>query len=98
MDYSEGVADGEVEGGVAVPVGRDDRPGLLTHRRIVSLHAEVKAEQEVVEVHAQAETVGAGKLLIELIKLNNPTLLKGSRPPSTFLYHYLSQSRRAQEQ
>lgn len=26
---------------------------------------------------------------------HNPTLLKGSRPPRTFLYHYLSQSKQS---
>ena len=58
-------ADGEVEGVVAAEAGIGD--GVV---RVVSgvdgFHAEVEAQDEVVEVEAQAQTVGHGYLADEL--------------------------------
>lgn len=75
--YLKRVANGEVEGGVAVPVGRDEGPWPLSHRRIMRLHAEVEAKEEVVEVHSDTKTIGSSKLLVELIKSKDSSLLEG---------------------
>lgn len=57
-----------MEGGVAAPGGVEKGPWLLAAGRVVGLHAEVEAEKEVGEVHAQADTVCGGDLLVEFVE------------------------------
>lgn len=74
-DGSEGVADGEVEGGVAAPFGMDDRPGLGVDGGVVGFHTEVEAQKEVSEVETEADSVGSGELFVEILEFENPVRL-----------------------
>ena len=73
----EWVADGEVEGVVASPVGMNDRPGFFTEGRVMGFHAEVEPEQEIIEIKTNAGTISGGYLFIKRIKLENSSGLAG---------------------
>lgn len=73
----EGIADGEVEGGVALPVGVDERPWNLSLGRVVGFHAQVESQKKIVEVKAQSKTIGGRNLLIEFIELEHSSRLVG---------------------
>ncbi len=49
----------------------EERPGFLVHGRVVSLEAQIEAQQEISEVHAQTQAVGRSQLLVELVKLEH---------------------------
>lgn len=51
---SEWIAYGKMECGVTVPVRVDYGPSFLAGCGVVGFHAEVKAQEEVSEVEAQA--------------------------------------------
>ena len=55
----------------------NEGPGLLSLCRIVGLHAEVKAEQEIVEVQAYAEAVGCCELFAEILEAEESSRLVG---------------------
>ena len=65
----EWVADREVEGGISLVVGVNERPFFLSVGRVVSFHSHVESEQEIVEVESESYAIGCGELLVELAKL-----------------------------
>ena len=65
----EGVADGEVEGGVSLEVGVDEGPFFLVSSWVMGFHTHVETKQEVVEVESDTDAIGCGELLIELAEL-----------------------------
>ncbi len=54
--------------GVAAPFGMDKRPFFLVHGGVVGFEPQVEAKQEIGEVHAQADAVGSGYLLVESVE------------------------------
>lgn len=75
--FSERIAHGEVECRVAVPVGMYQRPRLLSACGVVGLEPEVEAQQEVGEIHAQADSVGGGYLFVERFQAEHSSRLVG---------------------
>lgn len=73
----EWIADCKVKCGVTVPVGMDDWPLFLSHRRIVGFHADIKADKEIREIHSQAKAVGGRQFFIERIEMEHATRLIG---------------------
>lgn len=61
----------EMEVGVAAPFRVNNRPRLLIHGRIMGLEPEVKPQQEICEVHADAEAIGGRYLLVEAVELKH---------------------------
>ena len=53
---------------IAFPVGVDDGPALLVYGRVHGFETEVETKKEVGEVHAQADTVCGGDLLVEFVE------------------------------
>lgn len=85
----ERITHGEVERAVAPPAWVDEGPGLGSLGRIVGLHAQVEAEQEVGEVHAQTEAVAGRYLLVERIEVEHSSglvLVVVDRPDVTGVY------------
>ena len=67
---SEGKSYGEMELEVAAEAGMQDGIMLVgvAVGGIDGLHTHVETQDEVVEVEAQAQTVGHGQLLVELVE------------------------------
>lgn len=66
-----------MEGGIAAPRGMDYWPLLLPPSRIVGLEAEVKAQDEVVEVEAQAGAIGCCELAGDILEVKHSARLIG---------------------
>lgn len=60
-----------------MPSGVEQRPFLLSHRRIVGFHADIKADKEIREIHSQAKAVGGRQFFIERIEMEHATRLIG---------------------
>ena len=60
---------------VSVPVEMENWPSLLPLGRIVGFDAEIKAQKEIIEVHAQAKPVGACYLFPEGVEVEHASWL-----------------------
>ena len=67
----EWIADCKVKCCVTVPVGMDDWPLFLSHRRIVGFQTEIESEQEIGEVKSQAKSVGDSYLFPEGVEFKH---------------------------
>lgn len=66
-----------MEGSVAVPIRMNKWPGLLVPSGVVGFEAKVEAEQEVGEIHAQAQAVGGCYLFVKFVELEHTAGLRG---------------------
>ena len=66
-----------MEGRVAMPSRMENRPVLLAESRIMSLHAEIEPQKEIIEVKTYGKPVGRGKLLVKFAKLEETVRLVG---------------------
>lgn len=74
---SEGQADGEMEGGVAIEIGI--KQGIVVATVVVSridgLHTEVQTNDKIGKIEAHAQTIGHRNLLVEGVKTKLSTRL-----------------------
>ena len=72
---SERITYREMEFAVTLEAGVQQGPVLLAACRIVCFHAHIDTHQEILEIQADAGTVGRSNLLVELVELEHAARL-----------------------